>query len=321
MDCLRVLTGIFLFILAGISQAQTYPNKPVRLVIAFTPGSSIDIVGRAVAAKLSEIWGQPVVAENRAGAGGSIGSKVVADAAPDGYTLLANSSAHVANPGIYAKLPYDTLKDFTNLAILGSTPNVLITGQETGWKTLKDFVAAAKANPGKLNFLIRRHRQRHALQPGEAQARARDRRRARAVQGHARGDRRHHRRARLLLLGAAQCRAAPRQRRQGGRAGDLERQAHAAAAERADRRRAGLSGLRLHALARPLGARPACPPTLPPGSTGTSTPRSSAPTCASSSRGSAPSRATSPSRSSPVFVRKEIDETQRILSAAGIKPQ
>jgi tripartite-type tricarboxylate transporter receptor subunit TctC len=146
------LSGIFLFFLAGISQAQTYPNKPVRLVIAFTPGSSIDIVGRAVAAKLSEIWGQPVVAENRAGAGGSIGSKVVADAAPDGYTLLANSSAHVANPGIYAKLPYDTLKDFTNLAILGSTPNVLITGQETGWKTLKDFVAAAKASPGKLNF-------------------------------------------------------------------------------------------------------------------------------------------------------------------------
>ncbi len=152
MDFLRVLTGIFLVFLAGISQAQTYPNKPVRLVIAFTPGSSIDIVGRAVAAKLQEIWGQPVVAENRAGAGGSIGSKVVADAAPDGYTLLANSSAHVANPGIYAKLPYDTLKDFTNLALLGTTPNVLITGQETGWKTLKDFVAAAKANPGKLNF-------------------------------------------------------------------------------------------------------------------------------------------------------------------------
>jgi tripartite-type tricarboxylate transporter receptor subunit TctC len=152
MDCLRVLAGIALFFIAGLSQAQTYPNKAVRLVIAFTPGSSIDIVGRAVAAKLQEVWGQPVVAENRAGAGGSIGSKVVADAAPDGYTLLANSSAHVANPGIYAKLPYDTLKDFTNLALLGTTPNVLITGQDTGWKTLKDFVAAAKANPGKLNF-------------------------------------------------------------------------------------------------------------------------------------------------------------------------
>jgi len=122
------------------------------MIIAFTPGSSIDIVGRAVAAKLQEIWGQPVVAENRAGAGGSIGSKVVVDSPADGYTLLANSSAHAANPGIYAKLPYDTMKDFTNLALLGSTPNVLITGTETGWKSLKDFVAAAKANPGKLNF-------------------------------------------------------------------------------------------------------------------------------------------------------------------------
>ena len=139
--------------LAGASAlAQTYPAKPVRMIIAFTPGSSIDIVGRAVAAKLQEIWGQPVVAENRAGAGGSIGSKVVVDSPADGYTLLANSSAHAANPGIYAKLPYDTMKDFTNLALLGITPNVLITGTETGWKSLKDFVAAAKANPGKLNF-------------------------------------------------------------------------------------------------------------------------------------------------------------------------
>src|SRR5512139_1720653 len=86
-------------------QAQNFPVKPVRLVIAFTPGSSTDIIGRVVAAKLQEMWGQPVVAENRVGAGGSIGSKVVVDSAPDGYTLLANSSAHVANPGIYAKLP------------------------------------------------------------------------------------------------------------------------------------------------------------------------------------------------------------------------
>jgi tripartite-type tricarboxylate transporter receptor subunit TctC len=132
--------------------AQGFPNKPVRLVIAFTPGSSTDIIGRVVAAKLQEMWGQPVVAENRVGAGGSIGSKVVVDSAPDGYTLLANSSAHVANPGIYAKLPYDTLKDFTNLALLGGGPNVLITAPESGLKTLADLVAQAKANPGKLNF-------------------------------------------------------------------------------------------------------------------------------------------------------------------------
>ena len=133
-------------------QAQGFPNKPVRLIIAFTPGSSTDIIGRLVAARLQEMWGQPVLAENRAGAGGSIGSKAVVDSAPDGYTLLANSSAHAANPGIFAKLPYDTLKDFTNLALLGGGPNVMITAPDSGMKTLADFVKAAKASPGKLNF-------------------------------------------------------------------------------------------------------------------------------------------------------------------------
>jgi tripartite-type tricarboxylate transporter receptor subunit TctC len=152
MDFRRTLVLVALAAFSSAASAQTYPQKPVRMIIAFTPGSSIDIVGRAVAAKLQDLWGQPVVPENRAGAGGSIGSKVVVDSPADGYTLLANSSAHAANPGIYAKLPYDTMKDFTNLALLGSTPNVLITGNDTGWKSLKDFVAAAKANPGKLNF-------------------------------------------------------------------------------------------------------------------------------------------------------------------------
>ncbi len=148
----RLIAVLALAVLPATAFSQAFPNKPVRLVVAFTPGSSTDIIGRVVAAKLSEMWGQTVVAENRAGAGGSIGSKYVVDQAADGYTLLANSSAHAANPGIYAKLPYDTLKDFTNLALLGGGPNVLITGTETGWKTLQDFTAAAKANPGKLNF-------------------------------------------------------------------------------------------------------------------------------------------------------------------------
>jgi len=145
-----VFAALAAFALQGY--AQGYPNKPVRLIIAFTPGSSTDIVGRAVAAKLSEFWGQPVLAENRVGAGGSIGSAAVVKSAPDGYTLLANSSAHVANPSIYASLPYDTLKDFTNIAPLAGGPNVLFVGPGTGWKTFADFLAAAKANPGKLNF-------------------------------------------------------------------------------------------------------------------------------------------------------------------------
>lgn len=152
MGFLKLFGFLVLTVFSAVAFSQSFPNKPVRLVIAFTPGSSTDIIGRVVAAKLQEMWGQPVVGENRVGAGGSIGSKVVVDSAPDGYVLLANSSAHVANPGIYAKLPYDTLKDFTNLALLGGGPNVLITGQDSGLKSLKDFVAAAKANPGKLNF-------------------------------------------------------------------------------------------------------------------------------------------------------------------------
>ena len=131
---------------------QTFPTKPVRLIISFTPGSSTDIVGRAVAAKLQEMWGQPVVAENRPGAGGTVGSEFVLRSDPDGYTLLANSSAHVANPGIYKDMRYDTLRDFVNLALLGGGPNVLMVSPDAGWKALGDFVRAAKANPGKLNF-------------------------------------------------------------------------------------------------------------------------------------------------------------------------
>jgi tripartite-type tricarboxylate transporter receptor subunit TctC len=152
MKSLKCVLLAALAALASSLNAQTYPSKPVRLIIAFTPGSSTDIIGRAVAAKLQEIWGQPVVAENRTGAGGSIGSAAVLREAPDGYTLLANSSAHVANPSIYATLPYDTLKDFANIAPLAGGPNVLIVSPQTGWKSLADFIAAAKAKPGQLNF-------------------------------------------------------------------------------------------------------------------------------------------------------------------------
>jgi tripartite-type tricarboxylate transporter receptor subunit TctC len=152
MGFLRLLAAALAASLAASAALAQYPDKPVRLVIAFTPGSSIDFVGRTVAAKLSEMWGQTVVAENRAGAGGSIASAVVVKSAPDGYTLLANSSAHVANPGFFANLPYDTLKDFTHLAPMAGGPNVLFVNPGTGWKTFADFVASAKASPGTLNF-------------------------------------------------------------------------------------------------------------------------------------------------------------------------
>jgi len=149
---MKLLLALVLSALPLQASAQAFPAKPVRVIVAFTPGSSTDIIGRAVAAKLSELWGQPVVVENRAGAGGSVGSAAVLREAPDGYTLLANSSAHVANPSIYAALPYDTLKDVANIAPLAGGPNVLIVSPQTGWKTLGDFIAAAKAKPGALNF-------------------------------------------------------------------------------------------------------------------------------------------------------------------------
>jgi tripartite-type tricarboxylate transporter receptor subunit TctC len=138
---------------AAQAGAQGYPTKPVQVVISFTPGSATDIVGRIVTAKLAEYWGQPVVNENRAGAGGAIGSAAVARAAPDGYTLLINSNAHSVNPAIYANLPYDTTKDFTDIAPLAEQPNVLVVdAAKSPHKTLKDLVAYGKANPGKINF-------------------------------------------------------------------------------------------------------------------------------------------------------------------------
>ena len=132
--------------------AQSYPAKPVHVIISFTPGSSTDIVGRIVIQKLTEMWGQPVVPENRAGAGGSIGSAAVAKAAPDGYTLLINSNAHSVNPAIYAKLPYDTLKDFTEVTPLAIQPNVFVVTADSPHKTLAEFINAAKAKPGTLNI-------------------------------------------------------------------------------------------------------------------------------------------------------------------------
>jgi tripartite-type tricarboxylate transporter receptor subunit TctC len=132
--------------------AQGYPSKSVHMIITFPPGSGTDIVGRLVAQKLSEFWGQSVVAENRGGAGGSIGSALVAKAAPDGYTLLVNSSAHAVNPAIYAKLPYDTLKDFVDIAPLSGAPNVLVVNAASKIRSVAEFIAEAKAKPGQLNF-------------------------------------------------------------------------------------------------------------------------------------------------------------------------
>jgi tripartite-type tricarboxylate transporter receptor subunit TctC len=138
--------------LPALLHAQAYPTKPVTAIITFTPGSATDIVGRIVMQKVSEYWGQPVVVENKPGAGGSIGSALVAKAAPDGYALLINSNAHAVNPAIFAQLPYDTLKDFVDIVPLAMQPNVLVSSASSPLKSVKDVVDTAKAKPGAINF-------------------------------------------------------------------------------------------------------------------------------------------------------------------------
>ena len=149
---MRFLTGLLLSLLSACALAQSYPSKPVRVIISFTPASATDIVGRLVSAKLAEYWGQPVVPENRSGAGGSIGSAAVAQSAPDGYTLLINSNAHSVNPAIYAKLPYDTTRDFVDIVPLSMAPNVLVVNVASPHKSLMDLVSLAKSKPGAINF-------------------------------------------------------------------------------------------------------------------------------------------------------------------------
>jgi tripartite-type tricarboxylate transporter receptor subunit TctC len=131
---------------------QAFPGKPVKIVVPFTAGSATDILARTFGQKLSELWGQPVIVENRPGAGGTIGAALVAKSPADGYTLLVHSAAQAVNASIYPALPYDTTKDFVEVATLGGQPNVLVVAPSTGFKTVADLIAAAKKSPGALNF-------------------------------------------------------------------------------------------------------------------------------------------------------------------------
>lgn len=147
-----IAAAAFALATAHPAQAQTWPAKPIKVIVTFTPGSATDIVGRLVSERLGAALGQTVIVENRPGAGGTIGSNLVAKSDPDGYTLLVNSSAHAVNPAIYAKLPFDTLKDFVGVSSLAGQPNVLVVAPNSGFRTAKDLIAAAKAKPGTLNY-------------------------------------------------------------------------------------------------------------------------------------------------------------------------
>ncbi len=137
---------------AGETVAQAYPAKPVRVVIPWPAGGSNDVVGRIVLQKVAESLGQQFVIDNRAGAAGSIGADVVAKAPADGYTLMVHSTTHVGNATIYKKLPYDTLKDFTGVALLAAQPGVLTVHPSLPVKSVQEFVALAKSRPGQINY-------------------------------------------------------------------------------------------------------------------------------------------------------------------------
>ena len=139
--------------LAPLAHAESYPNKPVRVVVHNTPGSALDIVARRVGARLADQWGQPVVVDNRAGAGGVIATDAVAKAAPDGYTLLAGADGPITIlPALAASLPYDPRRDLVPVVSLGETDFLLVAHPKTGFKTVADFVRAAKTRPGQYNY-------------------------------------------------------------------------------------------------------------------------------------------------------------------------
>ena len=155
MNILR-MTALLTIALLGFgtlsANAQGYPTKPIRLIVGFAPGGGTDIVARALAPKMSESLGQSVIIENRPGAGGLIGTGVVVNAEPDGYTLLVQSASYAANPAIYKKLPYDPLKSLIDVAILGQTPYVMITAADGPYQSIRDLVIAAKSKPGEITF-------------------------------------------------------------------------------------------------------------------------------------------------------------------------
>jgi tripartite-type tricarboxylate transporter receptor subunit TctC len=143
-----------LLVASAAGYAQPYPTKPIKLVIPYSAGTSTDVLGRLYAQKLQENLGQPIVVENRAGAGGNIAGEAVARSAGDGYTItLSTSAVHATNPSLYAKLPFDTVKDFTHITFLASAPNMLVVNSTVPAKNVAELIAYAKANPGKLTYI------------------------------------------------------------------------------------------------------------------------------------------------------------------------
>ena len=159
-NALRIMLGYTLAVLvnlqpvpAGAAQTTSYPTKPVRVIIANTTGTSVDTLSRVLAVKMSDILGEQMVVDNRAGAGGTIGAEIAAHATPDGYTLfLTSTGVQVVSPQLYKKLNYHPIKDFEPISLFAITQNILVVNPTLPFKSVKDLLAYAKTNPGKLNM-------------------------------------------------------------------------------------------------------------------------------------------------------------------------
>jgi tripartite-type tricarboxylate transporter receptor subunit TctC len=140
---------------ANVASAQTgFPTKAVHLFVPYPAGGAVDILARTLGDELSKNWGQPVIIENRPGAGGVVASQALATSTPDGYTLIVVASGHATNPFLYPKIPYDTFKDFTPISLLASSPNILLVRADSPYKTLADLLAQARAKPGSLSYAM-----------------------------------------------------------------------------------------------------------------------------------------------------------------------
>jgi tripartite-type tricarboxylate transporter receptor subunit TctC len=148
-----IAVAAVLFVANDIASAQpSFPSKPVRLFVPYPAGGAVDILARTLGDELSKQWGQPVIVENRPGAGGVVASQALATSAPDGHTLIVVASGHATNPFLYPKLPYDTFADFTAICLLASSPNILLVRADSPFKTLADLLAQARAKPGSLSY-------------------------------------------------------------------------------------------------------------------------------------------------------------------------
>jgi len=152
MGSVPVLSLLAFLLWFGTACAQEYPTKPIRIIVPLSAGAGADIAARIIGQRMNEHWKQPVIVENRPGAGGQIGTSAVVKAEADGHTLMVQSSSHAANPAIYKSLPYDSAKDLVDVAILGKTPYVMVSAGNGPYKSLKALLDAAKAKPGELAY-------------------------------------------------------------------------------------------------------------------------------------------------------------------------